>query len=360
MRNHHRILYCKGDLKDLCGILFTLLTKTPANQATAERIRQQRGITELTKGILLAALAEDAQPFQTPEALIEALEGALQVAVMPPVRSRPGIPVWLVVVVSGLLMMVVILVGMALVINNFGQVPAASTTVRTGSPIIIQSVGGSNTSPSDPVVAPVTPISSTTATAHMVQHVTPSIILSPTSLFFTVTPEPSTVEPTIALPLPDPTALANYQTTIAFEQTALSQADTAIAASWTATAVVPTSTATRMPSPIPVFKYEHSVERQDSFGSTGRIESCVIGRIIDRNGNGVNAAQLTIGDGRSASRTTTSGNGGQYQFCELYGSEWQIVLDWVPTRAIGVKVTVRVNGAAGERAVVNFVERQQP
>lgn len=94
-------------------------------------------------------------------------------------------------------------------------------------------------------------------------------------------------------------------------------------------------------------------------GKSGSFNSCIRGRVVDRNGRGVAAAVGAVNNGQISFDWTTDSNG-VYNRCGLGPSNWASVLFFVPGQPpLGNQpnMTVYVNGDPAQQAIVNFQEQ---
>jgi hypothetical protein len=166
-----------------------------------------------------------------------------------------------------------------------------------------------------------------------------------------------------ALPteVPVPTRAAILQTAVALV-TVGPELDVAEAKERLAALPRPTATATPRPAPTARTSRSFVASVTRSFPNTGnsnRFESCVSGRVVDRNNRGVAAAVGAVNNGDRNFEWTTNADG-FYSRCGLGASNWSSVLFFVPGSpglANQPKQTVYVNGDPAQQAVVNFQER---
>lgn len=124
----------------------------------------------------------------------------------------------------------------------------------------------------------------------------------------------------------------------------------------------PTPRPTARPAPPAPRLRAFSAEVISSYPGSGRSEdrqSCIEGRVRDRNGNGVGGAVVSINNGASNLDRQTNG-AGEFQFCGVGDSTWSVVLRYIPGSpglAREVAGTVYVNGSGGQTGIVNFREQ---
>lgn len=196
--------------------------------------------------------------------------------------------------------------------------------------------------------------------------------------------ETPTLQPT-SIPAATPTTAAQGEPTAGIESpttlqptaspTSVPASPTLFAATATAQEILtngtPTSTPTAPPTatarntatspPQPVERtFGARVNRTFSLeGSQGIRESCIIGRVIDRNGRGIQGAVLYANNGVANTSTVTTNDRGEYSICKLGLSPWSIALTFVPPPDLRAQViaTVPLNGNPDQIASVDFVER---
>jgi hypothetical protein len=95
-------------------------------------------------------------------------------------------------------------------------------------------------------------------------------------------------------------------------------------------------------------------------GNSGEYESCIQGQVIDSKRYPISSAVLGLSNGNKLYETTTNAFG-YYQFCGLGASPWSVTLFNIPPFEAELlrqpTYTIYLNGAQGQIAEVNFVER---
>jgi hypothetical protein len=93
-------------------------------------------------------------------------------------------------------------------------------------------------------------------------------------------------------------------------------------------------------------------------GDSGQGQSCIDVQVLGWGNVPIAGAAVQINNAHAWHHAVTDGNGYTW-FCNLYASNWTVLLEWVPPDAAvaNASTVVYVNGSPGQRAGVNFVER---
>lgn len=230
---------------------------------------------------------------------------------------------------------VIVLTALWLVRSNLLSilsVPTTAPTVMLPSPPTILAVDGTPTVPAGPTPTLVPEPSNTP---------TPTDTPTPTP---TNTPRP--IPPTPRPPTATPLSITE---TVAVETT------TASPEASPETPPVPTISL----APTRSFRAQ-LVQTFPDTGSSGLGQSCVIGLVRDRNGNGISGAVVYVNNGAYTSPETPTDQNGGYKICDLGYSEWSVVLTYIPGPVALTRQAVGrtfLNGSPDQRAIIDFVER---
>jgi hypothetical protein len=175
-----------------------------------------------------------------------------------------------------------------------------------------------------------------------------------------VTPVPPTVVPPTQTPLPTTAEPATPvpPTVVPLTQTPIPPTTTLIPPTRTATTKQPTATVATTRR---VFGASLGIKQpSEKSGNSGEFQSCIQGRVVDKSNRPISGAALGISNGALRYDKTTN-TFGDYQFCGLGASNWQVTLFNIPPFKIAIaaqpKRTVYLNGANGQVAEVNFLEQ---
>jgi hypothetical protein len=193
------------------------------------------------------------------------------------------------------------------------------------------------------------PPTATIPTAITAISLTATNALLPTN----IPPLPTTAEP--ATPVP-PTVVP--PTTTLIPPTVVQPTQTPIPPTRTATTKQPTATVATTRR---VFGASLGIKQpSEKSGNSGEFQSCIQGRVVDKSNRPISGAALGISNGALRYDKTTN-TFGDYQFCGLGASNWQVTLFNIPPFKIAIaaqpKRTVYLNGANGQVAEVNFLEQ---
>jgi hypothetical protein len=128
-------------------------------------------------------------------------------------------------------------------------------------------------------------------------------------------------------------------------------------------AEVPPPPASATPIPQPVQRRTFVAEVIRSFpgsGQSGRRDSCLAGRVVNRRNVGIANALLYANNGATNTARFATNRNGDFYYCGLGDSNWSVVLTYIPGQARlarQVVAVVYVNGSREHEAVIHFRER---
>jgi len=117
--------------------------------------------------------------------------------------------------------------------------------------------------------------------------------------------------------------------------------------------------------PLPTFRlFTLTVANSTDQGSKGNRNSCVTGRVVNRNGDGIDSATIEVNNKprNNTVATTVTGGGGYFQICNMGADIWNVLLLYVPGDPLinpdkPPGALINVNGEFSSKADVLFRER---